>query len=738
MKYYGLSIGIFLFSLNLFSQEIIKGDSLKTKTTAEVLLRSEVRDLMRLQALDGLRINAGKKNEIIQFNALNADLSTNNYRQIMAKVPGISIWENDGSGIQTSVASRGLSPNRSWEFNVRMNGADISSEAYGYPEAYFTPPAEALEKLEIIRGASALQYGTQFGGVMNYVTKKSISNKPFALETQQTIGSNGLFNAYNAIGGKLKKLSYYGYLHHRSADGWRENSRYRTTTGHATITYAFTEKLSATLEYTRMDYLSQQPGGLTDSMFREDNRQSVRSRNWFSTPWNSSAFHVDYEINKTQKLKLSVFNTFAQRNSIGFTKDINLVDSLNGVFYNQRQIDRDFYNNTGAELRYLASYKLMNQESALSIGARLYNGSTKRRQGAIGSVNSDFDLAIVQQHTSANGSYDYKKDLVFGTKNAAVFIENMFQLTKNFSITPGVRWELIHSSANGLIDKPIIGDTMNVPNQVRQVLIGGVGAEYKLGKTTNLYANLTQAFRPVTYAELTPSATTDSIDNTLKDASGYNADFGYRGELGKAITFDIGGFYLFYDNRIGTISVNGKNLKTNIGTSVSKGIESFIEIDILKAIQQDTKLGNLKIFANVALIDARYTRWDDPAAVSDSARNYRGNFVENAPRSINRFGISYKYKRFSASLQSNHVGAVYTDALNTELANSKATIGKIDGYMVMDLTCTYLINGKYNVKLGVNNLADERYATRRAGGYPGPGLLPGNGRTFYFSIGAKF
>ena len=279
---------------------------------------------------------------------------------------------------------------------------------------------------------------------------------------------------------------------------------------------------------------------------------------------------------------------------------------------------------------------------------------------------------------------------------------------------------------------------MNVPNQVRQVLIGGVGAEYKLGKTTNLYANLTQAFRPVTYAELTPSATTDSIDNTLKDASGYNADFGYRGELGKAITFDIGGFYLFYDNRIGTISVNGKNLKTNIGASVSKGIESFIEIDLFKAIQQDTKLGNLKIFANVALIDARYTRWDDPAAVLDSARDYRGNFVENAPRSINRFGISYKYKRFSASLQSNHVGAVYTDALNTELANSKATIGKIDGYMVMDLTCTYLINGKYNVKLGVNNLADERYATRRAGGYPGPGLLPGNGRTFYFSIGAKF
>ncbi|MBK7683159.1 MAG: hypothetical protein IPJ26_12180, partial [Bacteroidetes bacterium] len=44
---------------------------------------------------------------------INADLSTNTSRQVFGKVPGMSIWENDGSGIQTSVATRGLSPNRS-------------------------------------------------------------------------------------------------------------------------------------------------------------------------------------------------------------------------------------------------------------------------------------------------------------------------------------------------------------------------------------------------------------------------------------------------------------------------------------------------------------------------------------------------------------------------------------------------------------------------------------------------
>jgi Fe(3+) dicitrate transport protein len=268
--------------------------------------------------------------------------------------------------------------------------------------------------------------------------------------------------------------------------------------------------------------------------------------------------------------------------------------------------------------------------------------------------------------------------------------------------------------------------------------LAGVGAEFKATKNSNVYANFSQAYRPVTYSELTPAATTDSIDSNLKDASGYNIDFGYRGTIKEFLTFDVGAFYLFYDNRVGTISVNNKNLRTNIGASVSKGIESFVELDVMRIFSEKSKIGNLKLYANIALIDARYTRWDDPAALLDSTKDFTGNYVENAPRTINRFGLTYKYNRFSLNLQLNQVGDVYTDALNTELSNARATIGKISGYQVMDASCTYLINGKYNVKAGVNNLTNERYATRRAGGYPGPGLLPANGRTVYFSIGVKF
>ena len=178
----------------------------------EILIKENqiTNEIERMPDLKNNVIYTGKKNEVIQLNRLNADLSTNNTRQVFAKVPGMSIWENDGSGIQIGVATRGLSPNRSWEFNVRQNGYDISSEVFGYPETYYTPPMEALEKIEVIRGAASLQYGPQFGGLLNYRIKKGNPTKKISFETQQTLGSFGLLNTYNALGGTHKKISYYG------------------------------------------------------------------------------------------------------------------------------------------------------------------------------------------------------------------------------------------------------------------------------------------------------------------------------------------------------------------------------------------------------------------------------------------------------------------------------------------------------------------------------------------------
>lgn len=90
------------------------------------------------------------------------------------------------------------------------------------------------------------------------------------------------------------------------------------------------------------------------------------------------------------------------------------------------------------------------------------------------------------------------------------------------------------------------------------------------------------------------------------------------------------------------------------------------------------------------------------------------------------------------SLQYNMVGKAFNDALNTLEPNAGATNGLIPAYEIWDLNVSVPVNKQITLRGGVNNLLDESYFTRRAGGYPGPGIMPGNGRTFYFTVAGQF
>ena len=111
--------------------------------------------------------------------------------------------------------------------------------------------------------------------------------------------------------------------------------------------------------------------------------------------------------------------------------------------------------------------------------------------------------------------------------------------------------------------------------------------------------------------------------------------------------------------------------------------------------------------------------------------------MENAPQDIFRGGLSAGYKGFLLTGQLNYVGATFSDANNTVAATSNAQNGLIPSYTITDLTASYKFSKGLNLKAGLNNVFDARYFTRRAGGYPGPGVLPGDGRNYFVSVGIK-
>ena len=117
-------------------------------------------ELKRLNDVVGTSLYAGKKSEVILVNQSMANLASNNSRQIYSQVAGLNIFQNDDAGLQIHIGGRGLDPNRTSNFNTRQNGYDMSADVLGYPESYYSPPAEALEEIQIVRGAASLQYGT--------------------------------------------------------------------------------------------------------------------------------------------------------------------------------------------------------------------------------------------------------------------------------------------------------------------------------------------------------------------------------------------------------------------------------------------------------------------------------------------------------------------------------------------------------------------------------------------------
>ena len=119
----------------------------------------------------GTMVLAGTKTTIVETASLPANLAEKTGRQIFSRVPGAFVYDMDGSGNQVNVSTRGLDAHRSWELNVRQDGVLPNSDMYGYPASHYSPPMEAIASIEMVRGTAALQYGSQFGGLVNYVTK---------------------------------------------------------------------------------------------------------------------------------------------------------------------------------------------------------------------------------------------------------------------------------------------------------------------------------------------------------------------------------------------------------------------------------------------------------------------------------------------------------------------------------------------------------------------------------------
>lgn len=720
---------LLLVSFQSFSQKVLK-DTMKVNVS-EVVVKEQVEKMnfIRLRNVEADAIYAAKKSEVIILSEINANTASNNARQIFSKVAGLNIFENEGAGLQLGIGGRGLNPNRVSNFNTRQNGYDISADALGYPESYYTPAADLIERIEIVRGAASLQYGTQFGGVINFKLKKAKEIEGLQLTQKNTIASYGLFTSNTSVAYYKKKWNTYHFYQYKQGSAWRAYSNFNQHTYFGNFEYHINDHSKIKFEQTYMYYLAQQPGGLTDAQFASDPKQVYRTRNWFQVKWALSAITYDYAFKSNWKINNKFFYLNAQRDALGILGFINRADPMK-----ERDLWTDQYNNFGNETRLLHTFQYNSLPSTFIVGLRYYQGNTHRKQG-LGNSNSsgnkgDFDFLNPE-------SLDYS-EYTFPSRNLAAFSEFLWNINPRFSITPGFRYEIIHTEASGFyndIQRNLAG-TIIYKNRVdedrssfRNFALAGIGLSFKPTEHNELYFNVSQNYRSINFNDMRVVNPNLIVDTELKDESGMSMDLGFRGNVGSKITFDVTAFLLQYNDRIGTLLKSDTQtfqiyrFRTNVADSRNIGLESFVETDLVQWFKKESKI-QVKYFVNAAYIHAVYLEGKDPSL--------NGNQVEYVPTWNLKTGVQFKWNKFSSSLQYAYLTQQFADASNAE-QTSNAVSGIIPAYSVMDLSLDYRIH-KFQISTGINNLLNELYFTRRAEGYPGPGILPSDPRTVYIGI----
>lgn len=660
--------------------------------------------LGHLPAVRGNVIYAGKKTEVILMDSLRANVARDVERQILGRIPGASFSETQGAGFPSNgVGFRGLDPTQSVEMHIQQNGVSIAGDLFGYPETYFTPPSEALDRIEVVRGAGSLAFGPQVGGAINYVVRQGALNTRPVFSVQQSGGSGGLLNSFNSLRGGTGAWTYYGFLHYRSENGWRPNSDYRQVTGYGSAQARLSDKLSLSAEFTRYRNRIHMAGGLSDEQFAVDPSQSFRARNWLASPWNVAALRATVDFTRRTRLETVLSYLDSDRHLVWRNEDGGPA-APDGT--GPRELERESFKNLTLESRLRVDHRIFNRPATLATGLRGGLNRMRRLEGAEGSVENDFDMRIY--------GATWERALRFATTNGALFAEELVHVTDRLSVTPGARLEYVRSTAAGYTEV----DSTFAPRTYRYPLLG-FGGQFLTSASTELYANVSQAYRPVLYASLTPFGSVTGVDPSLHASRAVNTDLGWRGTVKDVLKVDVGAFYLWYRDRIGTMmEPTGGTIHANVGDSEHRGVETYLEVDPARGVD---------FFASVAYVDAKYTSGE-----------FRGRRVELAPRILARGGLTAGAKSVSSTLQASYAGSAFGDATNAVLPSGDAVAGFIPAYTLLDWSGRVRIDDRREVTFGVNNIANRRYFTKRTGEYPGPGILPGAARSVYAGISMRF
>ena len=659
-----------------------------------------------LPDVQGAKINVGKKTTVVDFDAL-PRINGNNYRQALAQAPGLLLSEETSPLV--SIGYRGLEPHRAQFTQVLKDGVPIHADQFGYPEAYYTPPLDTVDRIEFIRGGAALLYGPQPGGALNYVTHRPRTDRTFSGATLHTVGSDDYYSNFSYLDGTVGRLGYYGYYNHRQSDGIRAaNSDYSLDAWLGRVALDATSSSRWLLTFENYEEDHGEPGGLTFATgpnaanYLADRRAPSRLFDRFHLERRAASLIWERDL----AAGTIAWRTWAIDYERGSRRQggggFGTLPSGAAALTNT--IEQQQFNTYGTEARVRQDWG-GRQQHILSAGVQLYHSDSPRtdRRGTA----PDATTGTVQTQSDRTISY------------APVYVENLFRVGA-VSLTPGLRLENVRQNVRERVNiaKTAAGTPLGARADTRTVPLFGLAFAWELTAKSQLYANVSQSFRPMIYSQAVPNGATTVVNSDLDEGRALQLEVGYRTQLPSSLTLDASVFQLEFDNQIGTIALpGGRSTVANVGRAVHRGLEASAQYDLLRFFAASPQF-NLNLYANTLLLDAAFK--EGPFA---------GRTPQYAPRHLVRTGLLFtRGSQLKVGLTGTMSAASFGDDTNSAQR-------RVPAYAVWDLTAEWRIP-RTSVRLigGVNNAFDEDYYNR----VRNDGIDPAPRRNVYVGAALEF
>ncbi len=647
----------------------------------------------------GTQIYSGKKNTVTDLKQIPA-LQTNNYRQATSQTPGLLISEIPNESL-AAMTYRGLgNPHESFNILLLQDGIPVAADMFGYPAHYFSPALPMMDKFQFIRGGAALHHGPQPGGVVNYISHPLTKGQALSGKVGLTYGSYNLLSTNNAVYGSKGDHSYGIEYYRRQGDGpQRENSDFAAD--YLQIRdHIFKGKNTYKISFNGYNSDHGESGGFSKraganlNEFGDDLHKASKEHDRLKVTRAQLALGVDHKIDESSLLEATIWGTAYNRYSK--RQNRGTAPAFGGIYNGTtNQITDQRYYGYNGQLRYLKNYSAFGNEHTFSAGYLYYNliSPLVQENGAGPASNSGTVTKRADRETHTN-SY---------------FAENRFSFGK-FMITPGVRVENIRQ----MVDEKK-GGILGEKDRTENVPLFGLGLSYHTTDESQIYANVSEGYKPLTWSDAIPTSVTDSVDSDIESSKTLNSELGYRGQTDK-LNWDVSAFFIRYENRIAKVG----NTLTNSGAGTHKGLDAATELRLSNIFETLKPFGDFNLYANISLLDAHFTS----GALKDKTPQY-------APKTMTRVGLIYnKENQLKVALMGVIVGRHYADDNNGGANNDY----EVPSYTVFDLTADWNVNQNWMLSAGINNLLDKEYYSR----VRSEGVIWALDRNYYAGVSYKF